>query len=200
MAASISCALFQEFSDALHFITEFEIGKKDRITNYLDDFLFIALMEIECNKMMETFFGICKQIGCPLSMEKSEFASTEMIFLGVLMNGVLHCLSLPEEKRIKAISWLTYMIEKKKATIKEIQTLTGILNFLSRAIVPGRAFTRLMYAKIRTTNTDGRKLKQYHLVHLDTEFHDDCAVWLESLKVEDPGKCYADLSLTKTCS
>ena len=90
--ASISCALFQEFSDSLQYITEHLIGEKDRVTNYLDDFLFIALLEIRCNQMMETFVEMCKTINCPLSPEKSEAASPLMIFLGVLLNGIVwHC-------------------------------------------------------------------------------------------------------------
>ena len=40
--ASISCALFQKFSDALCHIVEYHTNSNKKITNYLDDFLFIA--------------------------------------------------------------------------------------------------------------------------------------------------------------
>ena len=66
---------------------------------------------------------------------------------------------------------------KKSATIKQIQSLTGILNFLNRAIVPGRVFTRRMYAKLKTRNSRGQRLKQYHHISLDSEFRKDCEVW-----------------------
>ena len=33
----------------------------------------------------------------------------------------------------------------KKLTIKKLQQICGLLNFLSRAIVPGRTFTRRLY-------------------------------------------------------
>ena len=39
------------------------------------------------------------------------------------------------------------MTNKKKATIKELQLLCGYLNFLAKAIVPGRTFIRKMYSK-----------------------------------------------------
>ena len=104
--ASISCALFQDFSDALQHITEYLIGKKDRVTNYLDDFLFIVLMEMECNRMMDTFMDMCKTINCPLSPEKSERPTVVMVFLGILLNGVFHCMSLPQEKKTKALNQL----------------------------------------------------------------------------------------------
>ena len=139
--ASISCALFQEFSDALQHLTEYLAGKKDRITNYLDDFLFIALLKLECERLMNTFFNLCRRINCPISMEKTEVAAPRMVFLGVLLDGIMHCLCVPEEKRNNAVGQLKFFLSKKKATIKEIQMLTGILNFLNRAIVPGRVFT-----------------------------------------------------------
>ena len=51
--ASISCALFQKFSDALKHIAEFKLNKKtERITNYLDNFLFVALMKQICDDML----------------------------------------------------------------------------------------------------------------------------------------------------
>ena len=69
------------------------------------------------------------------------------MFLGVLLDGVHHCLVVPEEKRIRALNELEGLIDKKKATVKQLQQLTGLLNFLCRAIHLGRAFTRRMYAK-----------------------------------------------------
>ena len=44
--ASISCALFHKFSDALMHITETLLNRKRAITNYLDDFLFIWLLSL----------------------------------------------------------------------------------------------------------------------------------------------------------
>ena len=143
--ASISCALFQEFSDAVAFIVQSKLGTTIFmpivITNYLDDFLFIALCMFACNGAMGVFLQICQKVGCPISSEKTEYASPIMIFLGVLLNGSLHLIAIPEEKRIKAIHLLRWAVCNMKVMIKFIQKLTGVLNFLNRAIVPGRAFT-----------------------------------------------------------
>ena len=49
--ASISCAIFQRISNALKHITQVKTGAV--ITNYLDDFLFLALTILRCNY----FFG-----------------------------------------------------------------------------------------------------------------------------------------------
>ena len=79
---SISCALFQEFSNALHHITEYLIKKKNRLTDYLDDFLFISLLKKECNWILEQFLELCKRINCPVSLEKTEYATDQITFLG----------------------------------------------------------------------------------------------------------------------
>ena len=84
------------------------------------------------------------------------------------------------------------MLSKNKAMVKEPQTLCGYLNFLGRAVVPGRTFTRRMYAKYATVvNTKAQHSdvvlakkynpKPYHHIRLDQEFKLDCKVWLKFL-------------------
>ena len=175
--ASISCAIFQAFSDALKHLTEYLLQMDNSLTNYLDDFLFIAIMKEICDHMMRTFLNLCKRINCPISDEKTEWSSSLMIFLGTLLDGQRHLLCVPEEKRLKALNQIRRMNSKRKATIKEIRCLTGLLNFLNRALVPGRVFTRRMYSKIHLFDKKGRKLKAYHHTNLDSEFRKDLSIW-----------------------
>ena len=185
--SSISCAHFQSFSDALKHIAEWKIGMSlfmvipPRLTNYLDDFLFMALTRLACNGMISQFLELCKGIGCPISMDKTEWVTTLIVFLGILLNGKQFTLSIPMEKRIKAINLIQQAIDKKKVTIHFIQKLTGTLNFLNRAIVPGRAFTKGMYKNLSLRNSKGELLKKFHHVHLNREFIQDCKVWLRFL-------------------
>ena len=112
------------------------------MTNYLNDFLFVADSEQVCNQMLDSFIEICSQVGCPVADDKTEHATNLIVFLGVLLDGQRHLLAIPNNKKIKAVNLLKCVIECKKVTIKILQKLTGLLNFLHRAIVPGRAFTR----------------------------------------------------------
>ena len=41
--ASISCTIFQRVSDSIKFLFEYKTNTQKTITNYLDDFLFLAL-------------------------------------------------------------------------------------------------------------------------------------------------------------
>ena len=182
--SSRSCALFQKFSDSLAFLVEQLANRRHSVSNYLDDFLFIPATLQACEDLINTFLQMCSEINCPVAEEKTVCATQLMVFLGVLMDGKNFLLALPEEKCKKAMNLLQWFISKKCATIKQLQKLTGTLNFLMKAIFVGRVFTRRMYAKyanIKSRST-GKLLKHYHHVKLDTEFKSDCLVWLKFLE------------------
>ena len=80
-------------------------------------------------------------------MDKTCWAMQVIVFLALLLDTVRQTLSIPVEKRDKAVRLLNDIVDKKKATILELQQLTGLLNFISRAVVLGRALTRRMYCK-----------------------------------------------------
>ena len=161
-----------------------------RITNYLDDFLFIALTLMKCNAMIQEFLDLCQRISVPISAEKTEWASAIITFLGMLLDGRKMILAIPNEKWELAVQLLKTLRNKKKATMKELQRLCEYLNFLCKAVFPGRAFVRRMYVKYSlVVNINGSlanayqfKLKQHHHVHLDKEFKLDCDIWIEFLE------------------
>ena len=92
----------------------------------------------------------------------------------MLLDGIKCIITIPEDKRRRAQNMIDLLLSKRKANVKELEKLAGFLNFLNKAIVPGRAFTRRMYAKFTTVK--GR-LKAHHHIMLDKEFKEDCKVW-----------------------
>ena len=165
--AAISCAHFQDFSDALSHITKV-LTKQENI-NYLDDFLFAALLKRTCNNTIQKFIQICQDINFPVSMEKTVWASTEVIFLQMI--------SIPIDKVIKAKELINQILsnKKRKTTLRRVQKLCGFLNFLGKAIVPGRAFTRRLYACTKGV------LKPHHHIPVKTEMKLDLELWLTFL-------------------
>ena len=83
-----------------------------------------------------------------MSLDKTFWGSTQIIFLGFLIDTVAQKVSIPCEKIQKTIGWIDYALNKRnhKITLLELQQLCGLLNFICRCIVPGRAFTRRLYA------------------------------------------------------
>ena len=138
--ASISCAHYQCFSNSLCHIVSYRTKKKS-ITNYLDDFLFIVITRWICNQMIQRFLDLCAEINIPVAAEKTEWATTIIVFLGILLDGEHLLMSIPIEKQQKALRLFKDLEGKKKVMVKQLQVLTGYLNFLSKAIVPGRVFT-----------------------------------------------------------
>ena len=76
--ASINCAHFQEFSDAVAFIMQNKTKKQP--INYLDDFLFITLLARLCDYQMETFLKVCDSINFPVAEEKTFWSTTRLVF------------------------------------------------------------------------------------------------------------------------
>ena len=192
---SISCALFQKFSDVLQFITQYRINGNiyEVLTNYLDDFLFLAASILECNSQVLIFLNICESIGCPVSLEKTEWGTYVIIFFGILLNGIYRYLCVPVDKKNKVLQSLHWFLDHRKATIKQIQALTGLLNFLNKAIVSGRAFTRQIYVKLTLVDSKGRPLWEVHHVKIDKEFKDDCEVWVRFLSNDVEGSALCRL-------
>lgn len=112
----------------------------------------------------------------PVAPEKTFRAQQVIVFLGLLLNALTRTVSIPLEKRDKALEQIEFFLVKKKVTVLQIQQLAGILNFICRAVVPGRAFTRRLYNK-----TDN--LKQHYHVRVDGEMKADLTMWSRFLNM-----------------
>ena len=142
--AAISCAIFQRFSNALSHILQIKTGRPN--VNYLDDYFFVAYCLAICNSDMNFFLKICEQVGFPVSIEKTEEATTLITFLGYLLDSARQMIYIPRSKILQALDLVNKMLGKKKTTLKENQKLCGLLNFFTKCIIPGRAFTRRLYS------------------------------------------------------
>ena len=180
--SSISCAIFQAISDAIAWIVEYRTKKRN--VNYLDNYLFAALLKSMCDSQMQEFLKVCEDINFPVALEKTFWGTTRLTFLGLLLDTVRQIVCIPMNKLIKAMNWVEFFLNKKnkKATVLEFQKLCGILNFLCRCIVPGRAFVRRLYVK---NSKDGKVLKSHHHVKITEENRLDLLIWKQFLSHPD---------------
>ena len=178
--ASISCSHFQRFSNAVAHIVKF-FTKKDNL-NYLDDFFFVQMLRAACNNQMEKFMEVCELINFPVSEEKTFWGTTKLSFLGLLIDTVAQLICVPVEKIEKARNLITKVLTKdnKNIELQQLQQLTGFLNFLGKAIVPGRAFTRRLYCI--EENAVNNNLKKHHHVKIRAEMRMDLEMWLSFLQ------------------
>ena len=61
--------------------------------------------------MIRKFLDLCSEDGVPIADEKTEWATTRVVFLGLLLDGVLMILCIPEQKRQKAIKLLQTLLD-----------------------------------------------------------------------------------------
>ena len=179
--SSISCKIYQDISNGISHIVSHKTKKPN--VNYLDDFLFIALLKAVCNLQVDTFIQICQQINLPVALEKTVWAEQFIIFLGLLIDNVNRVICIPLEKIQRAQEMLDKVLQskKRKATVLTIQRLSGFLNFLCKCIVPGRAFTGRLYSLVSS------KLKPHHHVRIPLDVIQDLKLWKKFL---DSQYCY----------
>ena len=172
--ASISCLHFQRVSNAIAHIVKVRNHGKSMV-NYLHDYLFCLLWRHLCNQQIRKFLEICELIKLPVAVEKTHWAVTILPFLGMFLNTVDQIINIPADKIQKAKQLLLSISRSHKTTVGQMQKLCGTLNFLCRAIVPGRAFTRRLYASFNTV-----MCRHYH-ISVNTEMRQDMDVWLRFL-------------------
>ena len=63
-------------------------------------------------------------------------------------------------------------MNKRKITLLKLQQICGFLNFVCRCVVPGRTFTRHLYAHTANTN-----LKPHHHIRVTREMCLDLSIW-----------------------
>ena len=149
------------------------------LVNYLDDFLFAALIKLLCNGQVNTFLQVCEMINFPVSLEKTFWGNTRMTFLGMLIDTVNQCVCIPVDKIQKAWQLINEVLNKKskKVTLNQLQKICGFLNFLGKCVIPGRAFTRRLY--VYTSNT---LLKPHHHIRVNAEMRSDLTMWITFLE------------------
>ena len=177
--SSISCHLFQDFSDSVAHICTFRSNKSP--INYLDDYLFAAFMKLWCDWQVQNFLDICQEIWFPVSLDKTEWGSTLLVFLGLLINTEKQVICIPYEKIVRAKELLQFYLngKNKKTTVHMLQKLCGFLNFLCKCVVPGRAFTMHLYSYISPN------LMPHHHLRINGEMKLDLQVW--NLFLDNPG-------------
>ena len=63
-----------------------------------------------------------------------------MVFLGIEVNSILFTLRIPEDKMQEILNILEAWTNKQFCTIKELQSLAGLLNFATRCVRSGRVY------------------------------------------------------------
>ena len=125
---------------------------------------------------MSNFEQVCALLGVPLAEDKTAGPASILVFLGLQLNSISFRIKIPADKLAKLKSSLTALLGKKKVTLKELQSLVGLLNFYTRAIPVARAFSRRFYDAMAGLT------KPFHHIRLTVAIKADVLLWLSFLQ------------------
>jgi len=178
MGCAISCSLFEKFSTFIHWLVEQKSGLKT-LDHYLDDFIFAgASSSNDCFLLMETFFSVSRELGIPIAEKKTVGPTTVLDFLGFIIDTVHMMVKIPQDKLVRLRVSLLDVLTKKKITLKDLESVTGLMSFCSKAIPSARAFIRRFYDLIASVNNK----KPHYFVRINKEVKKDVQVWLDFLE------------------
>ena len=170
MGCSSSCKAFETLSTAMEWIAQTKL-RISRIIHLLDDFLIIAKSQSLCQEQLKLFLDLCSYLGIPMAPEKTFGPATTLPFAGIEFHSVSFEACLPLDKIDKCLGLIANFLTGKKVALKDIQSLTGMLNFACSVVVPGGAFLR------RLIDLTVGVQSSYHYVTINREVKADLKLW-----------------------
>ena len=124
-----------------------------------------------CGSHFALFLDLCNDLGVPIAQEKTEGPCHILNFAGIELDCLIFEARLPQEKIQKCLLAIEHTASCKKVTLKELQSLIGLLNFACCVIVAGRVFLRCLI-----NITIGVKRPSYY-IRITQEIQKDLALW-----------------------
>lgn len=109
---------------------------------YLDDFLIFGKNIYECLRALYTLLSLLRKLVFAINWSKVEGPYQQLVFLGVVVDSVTMTLSLPSSKLQDFNNLLGTFSRRKRASVRQLETLIGKLNWASQVICGGCTFLR----------------------------------------------------------
>jgi hypothetical protein len=175
MGCAISCSLFKKFSPFIHWMVEQKSGLKT-VDHYLDDFIFAgAPSSNDCFYIDGNLFSVSRELCIPIEEKKTVGPTTGLDFLGFTIDTLHMMVKIAQDKLVRLRISLLDVLTKKKITLSNLESVTGLMLFCSKAIPSARAFIRRFYDLIASVNN----IKPHYFVRINKEVRKDVQVWLD---------------------
>ncbi len=145
---------------------------------YLDDFLVVESSRERAAAGVAFLLALLQRWGLPISERKFAVEgepTTEIIFLGVLIDSVRLELRLDPERMQAIHTELSVWEGRKFATVRQISSLVGVLAFAARVIGPGRLYMSRLIEALRVGGSG--PLRYDRRRELSKGFHSDLSWW-----------------------
>ena len=126
------------FSTAIEWVAKKHLSIPHLI-HILDNYFMAAPTYHQCCIDLARFSFLSDYLGVPMRQKKTVGPSNILTFAGIELDSLRMEALLPLDKTEKCNVIVSAFL-RKKFTLREIQSLTGLLNFARSVLVPGRAF------------------------------------------------------------
>ena len=131
--------LFTAVADTLLWI----MGQRgvEEALHYLDNFLVLGPGGSDrCGKALKTSLQLSQSLGLAVASHKTEGPSTEISFLGILINTKQMVLRLPQDKIVRLRTLIAEWKGRKSCRERQLLSLIGQLQHACRVVRAGRTF------------------------------------------------------------
>jgi len=132
--------IYNLFAEGFHWIMEHVFSR--RLVHYLDDFFFVEEPNADFFGATASFLGFEEQT-------KKREDGTLVNFLGLLFNSHDMIVTLPEDKRRRALLAVRQVLSEGSISHRSLEKLLGFLSFCARVIPLGRPFLRNLFNLLR---------------------------------------------------
>ena len=117
------------------------------ILSYMDDTFAACTTKLSANREMLAYKKLCMELGVELSEKKTVGPSQSLKILGLQYNTVDQTVTMGSDRRKKVYATLVSLLKVKVITTKELQSITGTLQYIVTVIWCGPAFLNRLYKK-----------------------------------------------------
>ena len=115
------------------------------IHHYLDDFFIAGTPHThQCSQHLATVTSLCEFLNIPLAEDKREGPTTQLEYLGILLDSDALEARLPSDKLHDIRASLQQWLDRIQCTKHELLSLIGTLSFAAKVVPAGRTFLRRM--------------------------------------------------------
>ena len=161
---------------------------------YIDDFGGAEKKLGEAELALHTLQGIFEELGVQEAERKVCLPSQVMTWLGIEFNTKEMTMSLPEKKLREVAECLAEWQGKKRANLKEIQSVFGLLQFVTSVAPTARLFTNRILEAMRDLGPDHYTTLSWGFKR-DLKFFQDLIPHFKGIKVMDKSDIPAQHSL-----
>ena len=166
----MSCHSFERFARALQWILLQKLNVNHM--SILDDFIFFGPPDSShCASGLQSCLALSHSLNIPTREDKTVLQTTIVSLHGIEIDTSLMQMRLPADKLLDVRKQIDDIYQRKKASLRQVQSLIDTRNFACKVVVAGRAFLR------RVIDLTLGKNNPNHLIRLTVEARLNLAVW-----------------------